>query len=226
MRVKSNTEKTVKKKKPALIKKARIKKSVPRKLTCKYVKKAINKYDRTFLDLDFKFKKLDEPWFPVMLRDGCDICSDYKLLQYEIESVFGSDAEYFLPAYIEQLGKKIIGILLFDGYVFVKKTQDVNEASFSTRLGLLEGILKETQHQKPVTSRDINSFKTKLRRELKKRMPKKGDRVNVLEGTFKNMTGTVMSIPKEGNVVNIEFRKKTRIVEAAISTVNFEIVKE
>lgn len=189
-------------------------------------KRVIERYERPFLDLDYKFKNNTEEWFAVMLRDGCDLQEDYRLLQYEIEDVFGPDVEYFLPVYVEKVGKKLVGIILFDGYVFIKRSDTVHEGSFTRKTEFLESVLRCNQSQRPVTNRDINRFKTKLRHELVSRTPKKGDKVRVLEGTFKNMVGKVLSIRNSSKTARVEFRKKTRVVEDVLSIVNFEIVEE
>lgn len=181
---------------------------------------------RPFLDLDYRFKNNTEEWFAVMLRDGCDLREDYRILKYEIEDVFGEDVEYFLPVYIEYVGKKIVGIVLFDGYVFIKRSETAHESCLTRRTEYLDGILKNNGCQRPVTNRDINRFKTKLKHELANRAPKKGDRVKALEGTFKNMVGKVLSVRNSTKTARIEFKKKTRIVEDILSVVNFEVVEE
>jgi transcription antitermination factor NusG len=186
----------------------------------------ISKTEREFLALDYRFKNNTEEWFAVMLRDGCDLQENYHLLQYEIEDVFGQDAEYFLPVYVEKVDKKLVGIILFDGYVFIKRSDTVHEGCLTRKTECLDGVLKGNRRQRPLTNRDINRFKTRLRHELMNRAPKRGDRVRALEGTFKNMVGKVLSVRKSSKTARIKFEKKTRIVEDVLSIVNFEIIEE
>lgn len=189
-------------------------------------KRRIPKNEREFLGLDYRFKNNTEEWFAVMLRDGCDLQENYHLLQYEIEDVFGQDVKYFLPIYVEQVGKKLVSVSLFDGYVFIKKSETVHEGCLTRKTECLDGILKCNPRQRSVTNREINSLKTKLRHKIANRAPKRGDRVRALEGTFKNMIGKVLSVRKSSKTARIEFRKKTRVVEDVLSIVNFEVVEE
>lgn len=181
--------------------------------------------DRGFLDLEYRFKNNLEEWFAVLLTEGCNLCEDHKILQFELEEVFGDSVIYFLPIYIEKVGKKFIGVELFDGYVFVKKTETVDESCLVRHTEHLEGVLRGTKQQRPVNNRDINRLKTEIKHKLNKRIPKKGDKVSACEGTFKNMVGKVLSVNRKDRTARVEFRKKTRVVEAVLSVVNFEIVK-
>lgn len=183
-------------------------------------KRSIDKY---FLDLNYRFKNNREEWFSIMLRDDCNLCEDYKIIQYEIESVFGDSVEYFIPLYIEEVSKKPVGIELFDGYVFIKKSEEVDESCFTKKQSCLDTLVKR-RRGRVITNRDINRFKTELKHRLKNKLPNKGDKIMVYEGTFKNMKGKVLSVDKKNKSTRVEFRKKTRVVEATLSIVNIEIL--
>lgn len=174
-------------------------------------------FDRDFLKLEYRFKNNTEKWFSLILHDNCDLCENYSRVQYELENIFGKDVVYFLPIYIEQVENKLVGVDLFDGYIFVKKDDCIDEDCFTGKNDFFDSVLKTGASS--LTNRDINTFKTKLKKKLDKRLPKKGDKVVVLEGTFKNMTGNVLSVRKD-RTIRVEFRKKTRVVETVLGVAN------
>lgn len=179
-------------------------------------------FNKRFLDLDYKYKNKDERWFLVTLREDCNLFENYDLIQYEIESVFGSDAEYFLPIYVEKINNKYIGEELFDAYIFIKRTDKVTEELLTKKQSCLEGILKNGV----VKSSCINDLKSQLKQRIKEKIPKKGDTVVALEGTFKNMKGKVLSVRRSMNIVRVEFKKKTRIVESVLSVINIMKIED
>lgn len=180
---------------------------------------------KKFLKLDYRFKNNTEEWMCVILKEGCDLCESYRLIQAEIEEVFGDDAEYFIPIQIERVGNKNIGIELYDGYIFVKKSIIAEECLFERRMECLDSIMPISHDRYKITNRDINGMKTNLKHMLNARIPKKGDRVIAIEGTYKNLEGSVVEVNENKKQATIEFKKKTRIVEDVLSVVNFEIMK-
>lgn len=216
MKGRSKKKATGPKKKAATKKKAAARK--PRQ-----TRRVVRNFEHEFLDLGYRFKNNTEQWFSVLLRDNCNPCESYRQIQAELEDTFGDDAVYFIPAYVERVGKKSVGIILFDGYVFVKKGDDISEQSFTRKTECLDGVLPNGHASMVITNRHINRLKTKLRHELESRIPKRSDRVMPIEGTFKNLKGRVLSVNRRKRSAKIEFRKKTRIVQTVLSVVNFHI---
>jgi transcription antitermination factor NusG len=202
-----------------------VKKTDVRKKGTKKVKVPKVPIDKTFLDPDFRFKNNTEQWMTVLLNDSCILLDSYKIIEKELEEVFGDEVIYFLPIYIEKANNKDVGFQLFDGYVFVKRTEIINEKIFIKKTDYLDKLLYKGSNPCFVTNRDINKFKTKLKLELIKRLPCKGSTIIANEGTFKNQEGTVMSVNKEQKTAIIEFHKRTRIVTAELSVISFDLVK-
>lgn len=181
--------------------------------------------EKNFLSLDFRFKNNKEEWMCVVLKDSCDLCENYRLIQVEVEEVFGEEARYFIPVHIERVGNKNVGVELHDGYIYVKKSERSNNLPFNRKMECLDCILPELHERKRITNRTINNLKTQLIHKLKERIPRKGDRIVAVEGTFKNLEGNVISVNENNKEATVEFKKKTRIVESVLSVVNFEIIR-
>ncbi len=183
--------------------------------------------NRDFLDLDYRFKNNNEKWITIILMDNCNLLESYKLIQGELEDIFGEDVVYFFPLYIDKIGKKDVGVPLFEcyegGYIFVKYTSTMNVGKFD-KTDHLDSILHTGSNDKYVTNRDINRFKTSLKKEIENKIPKKGDWIIPKEGTFKSLEGKVISVRASDKTAVVEFSKKTRVVKARLTVINFDII--
>lgn len=178
---------------------------------------------KEFLKLNYSFKNNADKWMAILLNESSPLLESYQLIEKELEEIFGDGVIYFLPIYLDE---KVpgLGIQLFDGYVFVKCDKVVNESSFR-KTDYLDKILYEGSNPYFITSKDINKFKHQLKKELEKRIPTKGSKVMSNTGTFKNQEGTVLSVNKNKKTAIIEFPKRTRIVTARLSVINFEKIR-
>jgi transcription antitermination factor NusG len=177
---------------------------------------------KVFLEPDYRFKNNEEKWITILLNETCELLQSYKIVEKELEEIFGEDVIYFLPLYIEKNDSNAI-FQLFEGYIFVKCTVTACENSFK-KTDHLDRILYKGSNPSFVTNRDINKFKTKLKLELVKRLPRKGSMILAKEGPFKNQEGRVISVNRKKKTAVIEFHKRTRIVTARLSVINFESI--
>jgi transcription antitermination factor NusG len=184
-------------------------------------KKDNQSIQKEFLKLNYRFKNNDEKWLTILLTENCVLLESYKLIEKELEDIFGDDVIYFMPIYLDE---KVpgLGIQLFDGYIFVKCANGITESTFSRKTDYLDRILKKGSNAYFTTNRTINKFKTQLKKDLEKRIPCKGTRVISNEGTFKNQEGIVKSVNKRKKTAIVEFHKRTRIVTAKLSVINFD----
>jgi transcription antitermination factor NusG len=191
----------------------------------KRIKKAVEKEtQKEFLRLNYCFKNNDEKWMAILLNENSPVLEFHQIIEKELEELFGDSVTYFMPIYLDE---KIpgLGIQLFDGYVFVKCDKGITESSFSRKTDHLDRILHEGSNPYFITNKNINKFKAQLKRELEKRIPAKGSRVISNTGTFKNQEGKVISVSKRKKTAVIEFQKRTRIVTAKLSVINFEKIR-
>jgi transcription antitermination factor NusG len=183
---------------------------------------------KKFLNLNYRFKNNNEKWFIISLVESCDFLESYKLIQNELEEIFGEDVIYFIPMYITKIGKKDIGVSLLGsfegGYIFVKYSGTCSEDIFK-KTDHLDKLLITGSSKLYVTNRDINKLKTKLKKEINNKIPKKGDYVVPKEGVFKNLEGKVLSVSERNKTALVEFHKRTRIVKTHLTVINFDIVK-
>jgi DNA-binding ferritin-like protein (Dps family) len=190
-------------------------------------KKVIKQPNRDFLDLEYVFKNNNEKWLTILLMDNCNLLESYKLIQNELEDMFGEDVVYFIPIYIDKIGKKDVGVPLFEayegGYIFVKYTSSIEEGKFK-KTDHLDSILFTGSNMKYVTNRDINKFKRQLKKELVNSIPEPGQYVRAKEGVFKNLEGKVISVRLKDKTAFVKFSKKTRVVESHIPVINLEVI--
>lgn len=207
------------------------KKSVKKyKKKIEITKKSKGFFGKPFLEPNYRFKNNNDRWILITLNESCKLLESYKLIEKELEDIFGEDVIYFLPIYIEKVEGGITGFDLFGGdgtggYIFVKCSETANEKNFNKKTCYLDKILRIGSNPQAITNRDINKLKTRLKLELVKRLPCKGSRIIAKEGTFKNQEGIVLSVNKKKKTAVIEFHKRTRIVTAKLSVINFELVK-
>ena len=219
-------------KKKVKIKSKKVKKSskVSKKISKKSnkkIKKVVKQPNREFLNLDYMFDNNKDKWLTIILMDNCNLLESYKLIQNELEDMFGEDVVYFLPIYIDKIGKKDVGVPLFKcyegGYIFVKYTSNIEEGKFK-KTDHMDSILYTGSNDKFVTNRDINKFKKQLNKELVNSIPEPGQYVRAKEGVFKNLEGKVISVILKDKTAYVKFSKKTRVVESHIPVINLEVI--
>jgi len=181
---------------------------------------------KEFLELKYRFKNNDEKWMTLVLSETTLLLESYKIIEKDLQEIFGDDVKYFLPIYIEKTNNNVVGFQLFEGYVFVKQSEISRVEVFTKKTEHLDKVLYRGSNPYFVTNRDINKFKTKLKLELVKRLPRKGSRVLVNDGTFKNQEGIVLSVNKREKTAIVEFHKRTRVVSAKLSVVSFEVKRK
>ena len=139
-----------------------------------------------------------------------------------IQSVFGSDAEYFIPIHHEKLGSYTSVNVLFEGYVFVKDSEIVRSNFMNIKENrLFTGLLKSGGKVQTLDSRTIGALRRKLKNSLKKRLTE-GVKVKVHDGVLENLDGEIISVDKEGKVANVRIVCLSREIIAPIPTTCLE----
>jgi len=155
--------------------------------------------------------------------DGESLYERYGAIESEILVTFGDFTNFFIPAYIEKVKDKIVGMDLMGGYVFVEKTPESEQAVASMTSAYFKGRMPECSRTGVITGTHINQYKRKLLDCIRKLVPKKGTMVTPKVGTFKNVEGKVMSIARDRKSVTVLFKKSSRIVRAPVSVLNLDI---
>jgi transcription antitermination factor NusG len=162
-------------------------------------------------------------WMVLLVAENCDMSTEMNAIEHELAEIFGSEVEFFIPVYSESVKGKRVSRVFLDRYVFVKKTDTVTEELFQNRTEHLEGVL-ETQGRY-VTDNEILRIQSAMYREVHKNIPKKGQSVIPLEGTFKNLEGRVLSVNRSRMTAMVVFERSSRTVEAPISIINLELIR-
>jgi transcription antitermination factor NusG len=154
--------------------------------------------------------------------DGGNLFERYELFESEIISVFGENTPFFIPAYIEKVKDKVVGMDLIGGYIFVERTATSEGAVETMTSPYLKGKMHEGARQGTITGAVINMYKRRLLDSIRGLAPKKGDVVVPRVGTFKNVEGKVVSVARDRKSATIIFKKSSRIVQAPVSVLNMD----
>lgn len=156
-------------------------------------------------------------WIIVELSEQSDTAG-YPELRAALLNIFGSDAEIFIPKHHEEMGSYVSTNTLFDGYVFVKDSSEVQ-----SRIGNIkdsryfQSVLRSSGKISTVDSHIIGGLRKKLKNSLKKKF-KKETKVKILDGIFQNLIGDVISTEDNGRVVNVKIRCMSREIIAPVPT--------
>jgi transcription antitermination factor NusG len=212
-------------------KKRVVKKPVPKETPVKTAKKAIRK--RVVLsskkietqDLDLKYTGAPDKWLIVQLSEDCDLKESAEEVVQQLKDLCGEAVEFFIPMHIEYVKDKPIYFVLFEGYIFVRLTNDVTDVSFKDRTGHISGPLLSNGKNQHVHNKDINGFKREIKKRLKAKVPTKGQKVIPKVGDYKNLEGEVLSVDKKSMIAVVEFALASRVVEVQIRIINLDIME-
>lgn len=175
-------------------------------------------------DLSIKHRA-DGVWMIVELHDQeVEMHTMYDILECEIVRIFGDRVGFFIPAYVERVRDKTVGIDLIAGYVFIERTDESVSMLARMQSPYLKGEIRRNR-QDVVTGRAINKFKRQIVSTIKELAPKRGDMVVPKVGTFKNLEGKVKSVARDRRTASVVFKRSSRTVQAPISVLNMEIQK-
>jgi transcription antitermination factor NusG len=164
-------------------------------------------------------------WIIIELSEQADTAS-FPDLKSAVQGIFGADVEFFIPKHHEEMGSYISTNTLFDGYVFVKDSEDVRDHIPNIKESrFFQGILKQAGKISTVDSHIIGGLRKKLKNSLKKKF-KTGTNVKILDGIFQNLVGKVISTEDNGRIVNIQIRCMSREIIAPVPTTCVEEIQE
>jgi transcription antitermination factor NusG len=163
-------------------------------------------------------------WYIIELSEYGDAAT-YSELIAATQSVFGKEAEYFIPIHHEQMGSYFSTNILFEGYIFVKDSEEVRKNLIYLKdCRIFNGLLKMCGKTKMLSSRAIGGLRKKLKNSLGKKY-KPGVRVKINEGVFQNLEGEIQSMEDNGKVANVKIVCISREILAPIPTTCLEEIK-
>jgi len=170
-------------------------------------------------------KKVDPKsfWCIIELAEDISFEEHSDAIEHHINLVFGDDIEYFIPLYKEKIQDKVVSLILFEGYFFVRSRSDVLNFPDKFRCEYFKGPMRNKKEVVEILGNKINELKNELKLKLKERIPKKKQIVVPKVGVFSNLEGEVISVDKKNLVAIVKFQYTTRIVEAPINFINLTI---
>jgi len=163
----------------------------------------------------------NQKWFIIELNELANV--DYSEISNAIVSVFGESADFFIPIHYEQMGSYISKSVLMEGYVFIRNSQDVRDNIHNIKdQRMFMGPLTIDGRLQTVDSYTIGSLKRKLKKSTQKKI-QTGTHVEILDGTFKKLTGEVMNVDEDGKKLTVKIRRLSREIIAPLPSM---IVRE
>jgi transcription antitermination factor NusG len=166
-------------------------------------------------------------WLIIELSEQADQASTPEL-EAAIVEIFGDDIEYFIPRYHEEMGSYTSTNILFEGYIFVKDSNEVrSNISRIKESRFLQGALrsKSTGRIATATANEIKGMKKKLSDSVKKKFDV-GAKVKINEGIFENLHGEIVSVEEGGRIANVCIKCLSREILAPIPTTCIELSTE
>jgi transcription antitermination factor NusG len=163
-------------------------------------------------------------WIIVELNEDTFLETHYEQVERVLRDELGSSVVYFLPVYKEKVQGKSVCYVLFDGYVFIQRTDEVITKIHKLRTEHIKGALFIDGSLRLVTGTRINRFKRELQEKVHTMLPQKGQRVIAKVGTFKNLEGEVLSVDPEKLIAIVRFSARSRVVDAPLNIVNISLI--
>ena len=161
-------------------------------------------------------------WHIVELAEDISFKEHSDVIERHIDEMF-NDTEYFVPFFKERVNDKVVSLVLFEGYFFVRSIPTIVKSPDRYRNEYIKGLMRKKQLLVEITGIKINELRQELRLKLKERIPKKNQVVIPKIGVFSNLEGEVISVDKKNLIAIVKFQYSTRIVEAPISFINLTI---
>jgi uncharacterized membrane protein YheB (UPF0754 family) len=166
----------------------------------------------------------ESKWVIIELHEDTFLEEHSDQIERSIREELGPDTEYFIPIYNEKIQGKNACFVLFEGYIFIQRTDEVIQNIFKLKDELVRGPLCVNDCLRLVTGQRINKFKQEMQDKIRALIPEKGQRVTPKVGVFKNLEGEVLSVDKKKLIALVRFEKPSRIVEAPINIVNLSLL--
>lgn len=215
----------------AASKKARVKKTEITEVKAPHKRKYTKRLPKAALSSDTNQSEkrlvLTDPeskWVIVELHENTFLEEHYEQIERFLEEEFGPDIEHFIPIYNEKIQGKNACFVLFEGYIFIRRTDSIIQSIFSLRNEFIRGALFVNNCLRLITGQRINRFKQEMQDKIRALIPEKGQRVTPKVGVFKNLEGEVLSVDKKKLIALVRFEKPSRIVEAPINIVNLSLL--
>jgi hypothetical protein len=169
-------------------------------------------------------KKVDpkSKWLIIELAEDISFEEHSDVIEHHISVMF-KDTEYFVPFFKEKIQDKVVSLILFEGYFFVRSIPIVTTYPDKFHNEYIKGPMKKNRAVIEIPGVKINELKHELKLKLKERVPKLKQIVIPKIGIFSNLEGEVIAVDKRSLVAIVKFQYTTRIVEAPISFINLTI---
>jgi hypothetical protein len=150
---------------------------------------------------------------------------DYsEAIESDILQLFGKNVQYFIPVYSEEINGNVVSDILFDGYFFIKISDDFINKIDNIKSDNIKGVMKKNSKIIEINGSKINEFKKEMYDKLLSLAPKRKQLISPKIGILSNLKGEVLSVNKRNMTFLARFKCSSRIVEAPVNFINYKCV--
>ena len=173
----------------------------------------------------YQNRKVDikSKWVIVELADDITFDDNSEVIEHDAIQLF-HDQPYFIPVYTEEINGETVSVTLFDGYFFVKLSEDLLINCENIKSENIKGVMKKNSKIVQINGNKINEFKQEMQDKLLSLAPKKKQFISPKIGILSNLKGEVLSINKKKLIFTARFKCSTRLIEAPVSFINYRSV--
>ena len=173
----------------------------------------------------YRNRKVDSKskWVIVELADEITFEDNSEVIEHDVIQLFW-DLPYFIPVYSEEINGEAVSITLFDGYFFVKLSDDIVVNQDNLKTEHIKGIMKRNSKIVEISGTKINEFKVELKNKLLSLAPQRKQLISPKIGILSNLKGEVISVNKKKLIFHARFKCSTRLIEAPVSFINYRSI--
>lgn len=148
-------------------------------------------------------------WVVVQLSGNGEHEKNLLMLEKSVRRILKRDIEIFIPAVTEKVREDNHTMFYMDGYIFILFVHGVNYNKLSNTT-YFETVLMSGRDKLSLLD---DSYLVPLRKgtqALKLGTFAKGDKVKVVKGTFKNLTGVISAVYENGEKVQLNLNLSSK----------------
>lgn len=164
-----------------------------------------------------------DEWVVVQLSSSGEKEKDIDLIYKSIYIALGYKVDIFIPAVVQKAHEDSQTLRYMEGYVFIKYSPSIHYGKLNDR-GFFSKVLcsfdsKKNKRSYHLLNNDVIDVMKKAVQDLKIREYVENDKVRVINGTYKNMTGVIGGVDYDKSIASVifNFRSKKSIIEFPFS---------
>ncbi len=156
---------------------------------------------------------ISKQWVVVQLSSNGEHEKSLPLIEKTVKRILKIDLDIFIPAVTEKVREDNLTMFYMDGYIFVEFRNGINYNKLSNTNYFEAVLMSGLNRLSLLNDSDIAPLR-KGTASLRAGSLAKGDKVKVLKGTFKNLTGVISAVYDNEKVqLNLNLSSKPLLID-------------